>query len=276
MAFPGNGDTAANIEPQTRMSNSELNPYGIAVYVTGVNRGFVSNPGWGVPGSANANVDDIGFIKTLVAYLTSNYCVDTGRIFATGHSNGGGFCNVMACDPVLSVTFAAFAPAAGAFYTGASSGNPETIEPVNTPTQPQCSPGRNNVPMLEFHGTNDGTINYYGGPRNGRILPTLPHWATAWSVRQGYGVTNYTSSNIPSLNPAMTVTKYEFGGDAGQLGIVTHYMLGGWTHNYPNVDTTSSAPPVEAIGLLPSQCDKKQRKFKHVVDFCHNLQPRQQ
>ncbi|KAI7568118.1 putative ferulic acid esterase, partial [Hortaea werneckii] len=242
MAFPGNGDTAANIEPQTRMSNSELNPYGIAVYVTGVNRGFVSNPGWGVPGSANANVDDIGFIKTLVAYLTSNYCVDTGRIFATGHSNGGGFCNVMACDPVLSVTFAAFAPASGAFYTGATSGNPETVEPVNTPTQPQCSPGRNNVPMLEFHGTNDGTINYYGGPRNGRILPTLPHWATAWSVRQGYGITNYTSSNIPSLNPAMTVTKYEFGGDAGQLGIVTHYMLGGWTHNYPNVDTTSSAP----------------------------------
>ncbi|RMY93795.1 hypothetical protein D0861_01699 [Hortaea werneckii] len=242
MAFPGNGDTAANIEPQTRMSNSELNPYGIAVYVTGVNRGFVSNPGWGVPGSANANVDDIGFIKTLVAYLTSNYCVDTGRIFATGHSNGGGFCNVMACDPVLSVTFAAFAPASGAFYTGATSGNPETIEPVNTPTQPQCSPGRNNVPMLEFHGTSDGTINYYGGPRNGRILPTLPHWATAWSVRQGYGITNYTSSDLPSLNPAMTVTKYEFGGDAGQLGIVTHYRLGGWTHNYPNVDTTSSAP----------------------------------
>ncbi|KAI7320186.1 putative ferulic acid esterase, partial [Hortaea werneckii] len=241
MAFPGNGDTAANIEPQTRMSSSELNPYGIAVYVTGVNRGFVSNPGWGVPGSANANVDDIGFIKKLVDYLTSNYCVDTGRIFATGHSNGGGFCNVMACDPVLSVTFAAFAPASGAFYTGATSGNPETVEPVNTPTQPQCSPGRNNVPMLEFHGTNDGTINYNGGPRNGRILPTLPHWSTAWSVRQGYGVTNYTS-NLPSLNSAMTVTKYEFGGDAGQLGIVTHYRLGGWTHNYPNVDTTSSAP----------------------------------
>ncbi|KAI7159869.1 putative ferulic acid esterase [Hortaea werneckii] len=241
MAFPGNGDTAANIEPQTRMSNSELNPYGIAVYVTGVNRGFVSNPGWGVPGSANANVDDIGFIKKLVDYLTSNYCVDTGRIFATGHSNGGGFCNVMACDPVLSVTFAAFAPASGAFYTGATSGNPETVEPMNTPTQPQCSPGRNNVPMLEFHGTNDGTINYNGGPRNGRILPTLPHWTTAWSVRQGYGITNYTS-NLPSLNPAMTVTKYEFGGDAGQLGIVTHYRLGGWTHNYPNVDTTPSAP----------------------------------
>ncbi|KAI7003030.1 hypothetical protein KC355_g9445, partial [Hortaea werneckii] len=220
---------------------SELNPYGIAVYVTGVNRGFVSNPGWGVPGSANANVDDIGFIKKLVDYLTSNYCVDTGRIFATGHSNGGGFCNVMACDPVLSVTFAAFAPASGAFYTGATSGNPETVEPVNTPTQPQCSPGRNNVPMLEFHGTNDGTINYNGGPRNGRILPTLPHWSTAWSVRQGYGITNYTS-NLPSLNSAMTVTKYEFGGDAGQLGIVTHYRLGGWTHNYPNVDTTSSAP----------------------------------
>ncbi|KAI7577873.1 putative ferulic acid esterase, partial [Hortaea werneckii] len=241
MAFPGNGDTAANIEPQTRMSNSELNPYGIAVYVTGVNRGFVSNPGWGVPGSANANVDDIGFIKKLVDYLTSNYCVDTSRIFATGHSNGGGFCNVMACDPVLSVTFAAFAPASGAFYTGATSGNPETVEPVNTPTQPQCSPGRNNVPMLEFHGTNDGTINYNGGPRNGRILPTLPHWSTAWSVRQGYGIANYTS-NLPSLNSAMTVTKYEFGGDAGQLGIVTHYKLGGWTHNYPNVDTTSSAP----------------------------------
>ena len=131
--------------------------------------------------SATVGVDDIGFIRALVTNLTASYCIDTGRIFAAGLSNGGGMTNVLACDPVMSVTIAAFAPVSGALYTN-NTGTcyPYTIEPVNTIPQLLCSPGRSNVPMIEFHGTADPTINYLGGSRRGYCLPTIPHWATDW------------------------------------------------------------------------------------------------
>ena len=125
LAFPGNGDSAANIETQTGMSAASLNPYGIAVYVNGYGKGFESNPGW-APGGTYSYVDDIGFIKNLIVNLTQTYCIDTGRIFAVGHSNGGGFTNVMACDPVLSVKVAVFAANSGAFYTNFTTGDPWT------------------------------------------------------------------------------------------------------------------------------------------------------
>ena len=238
LAFHGNGDSAANIESQTGMSQASLNPYGIAVYVNGYGHGYESNPSW-APGGTYSYVDDIGFIKNLIANLTQTYCIDTGRIFAVGHSNGGGFTGVMACDPVLSVTIAAFAANSGAFYTGFTTGDPATIEPVNTPVQSVCSPGRINVPFIEFHGTADTQIRYYGDTtHNGRILPSLPHWTTDWSIRDGYGSSNY------STTPYSNVVKYQFGGNgAGQFGMITHYMLIGWVHAWAAV---SGGAPMDA------------------------------
>jgi poly(3-hydroxybutyrate) depolymerase len=126
-------------------------------------------------------VDDIGFVKALIANLTATYCIDTGRNFAAGLSNGGGMTNVLACDPVTSLIFAAFAPVSGACYTSVTSTcNPYTVEPVNTIPQPICNPGRSNVPVIDFHGTGDGVISYLGGPRRGYCLPTVPHWTTEW------------------------------------------------------------------------------------------------
>ena len=131
--------------------------------------------------SATPGVDDIGFIKALIANLTASYCIDTSRIFAAGMSNGGGFVNVLACDPVMSVQIAAFAPVSGAVYTNnTGTCSPYTIEPVNTIPQPVCSPGRSNIPIIEFHGTGDQTIGYTGGSRRGYCLPAIPHWATDW------------------------------------------------------------------------------------------------
>ena len=223
------------------MSNLALNPYGIAVYVNGYGKGYESNPGW-APGGTYSYVDDLGFINALITNLTSTFCVDTGRIFAVGHSNGGGFCGVLACDPVLSVKIAAFAANSGAFYTAFTTGDPLTIEPVNTPVQSLCSPGRNTVPFIEFHGTADTQIRYMGDTtHNGRILPSLPHWSTAWSVREGYGMYNY--STVPGSN----INKYEFGGGNGQLGIITHYMLTGWVHAWASVSAGApmdAAPPI--------------------------------
>jgi polyhydroxybutyrate depolymerase len=38
------------------------------------------------------NVDDIGFVRAMVAHLEAKLGVDPGRVFATGHSNGGSMC----------------------------------------------------------------------------------------------------------------------------------------------------------------------------------------
>jgi len=35
-------------------------------------------------------VDDVGFLRALVAHLGSEYNIDPNRIYATGHSMGGG------------------------------------------------------------------------------------------------------------------------------------------------------------------------------------------
>ncbi|KAK5718207.1 Histone-lysine N-methyltransferase set-6 [Elasticomyces elasticus] len=248
LGFPGNGADASSIEQQTGYSGSSLNPYAVVVYVTGVGLGFQSNPAY-APGKQYANVDDIGFIKLLIANITASFCIDTGHIFAIGHSNGGGFVGVMACDPVLSVTIAAFAGNSAALYTNIDSStnpDPNTMEPLNTPVQALCSPGRNDVPFVEFHGTADTQIAYAGSINHAaKALPSLPHWATDWSIRQGYGSTNvttYQAALAPTTNggPA-NVTIYRFG-SGERLGIITHYRLESWVHAYPNFANDNSAP----------------------------------
>jgi poly(3-hydroxybutyrate) depolymerase len=89
-------------------------------------------------------------------------CVDTNRVYATGHSNGGGFVDTIACSDV-SDYFAAFASASGSFYT---QNNAESA----------CNPARVPVPMLEFHGLADTSVKYGGGQGEGGLLPGIPDW----------------------------------------------------------------------------------------------------
>jgi len=45
------------------------------------------------------NSDDVGYIETLISQVESQYSVDTGRVFAAGHSNGGFMSYRLACEP---------------------------------------------------------------------------------------------------------------------------------------------------------------------------------
>jgi poly(3-hydroxybutyrate) depolymerase len=170
----------------------------------------------------------------MIAHFSERYCIDTTRIYASGKSNGGGFTSTLACDSKLSTQIAAFAPVSGAFYVPNST---ETNCQSQTITIP-CNPGRNPLPIIEFHGNSDSTIPYSGGARRGECLPTVPHWVREWSKREGYGLTNKTTSMYSG-----NVLKYEYGGDYGQLGIVTHYLTSGLGHAWPctqgNDDNTS-------------------------------------
>lgn len=142
----------------------------------------------GDPAATGASfVDDLYFIDNLLTNLQNNYCIDKGRILASGMSNGGGFVgNILPCDPALSLRFAAFAPHSGAFYTNSTEAQctgtaPQTVL-TNSLVRGTCQPGRSNIPIIEIHGDTDGTISYTGGGRRGYCLPDIQHWASDWSV----------------------------------------------------------------------------------------------
>lgn len=161
----------------------------------------------------------------MITHFQKRYCIDTNRIYAAGKSNGGGFTNMLACDSQLSTQIAAFAPVSGAFYVPGSTDTDCQAQTITIP----CNPGRNSIPVIEFHGRADKTIPYSGGGRRGECLPTIPHWVREWSKREGYGLKNKTTSLYDGK-----VTKYEYGGDAGKLGIVTHYLTIGLGHDWPS------------------------------------------
>lgn len=128
------------------------------VYPDGVNRNWA-----GASYSTLSIEEDLEFVWDLLAKVRKDYCVDSARIYATGHSNGGGLVNLIACNATVGAEFAAFAPVSGAFYE-------------NSDDQGDCEPARNSTPILEIHGGDDQIIPYDGGKGRGGELPSIPDW----------------------------------------------------------------------------------------------------
>lgn len=87
-------------------------------------------------------VDDVGFISTLIDDLVAKLNVDPKRIYVTGISNGAMMAYQLACQ--LSSKIAAVAPVAGSM----SGREPEPTDPIS---------------VIVFHGTNDHHVPYNGG-----------------------------------------------------------------------------------------------------------------
>ncbi|GIK55803.1 MAG: polyhydroxybutyrate depolymerase [Chloroflexi bacterium] len=88
------------------------------------------------------NVDDVGFVRSIVADLQAQANIDRERIYATGMSNGAMLSYRLACE--AADLFAAAAPVAG------------------TLNFPDCHPSQP-VSIVAFHGTNDQHVPYEGG-----------------------------------------------------------------------------------------------------------------
>jgi polyhydroxybutyrate depolymerase len=92
--------------------------------------------------AATKQIDDVGFVRSLVAEVESKYKIDPKRIYATGLSNGAIFSYRLACD--ASDLFAAIAPVSG------------------TLNYLRCNPSQP-VSVIHFHGTDDTHVGYNGG-----------------------------------------------------------------------------------------------------------------
>lgn len=113
--FHGHGGSAANAARSFRMHDEW--PQAIVVYLQGLKTpGQLTDPegkksGW--QKSAGDQQDrDLKFFDVVLQSLRSEYRVDDRRIYATGHSNGGGFTYLLWSE--RSAVFAAMAPSGSA------------------------------------------------------------------------------------------------------------------------------------------------------------------
>lgn len=88
------------------------------------------------------NVDDIGFVRTIVTDVQLLVNVDTKRVYAAGMSNGAMLTQRLACE--AADIFAAVAPVAGTLNLS------------------ECRPSQP-ISVIEFHGTADLHVPYDGG-----------------------------------------------------------------------------------------------------------------
>ena len=111
----------------------------------------------------NDGVDDSGYLLDLINLIKTELSVDDARVYLAGHSNGGFMSYRMACDH--SGTIAAIASVAGANWLKLS----------------QCA-ATGPVNVLQIHGTQDATINFWGGCINNcypGAVRSVQQWAVA-------------------------------------------------------------------------------------------------
>ncbi|RYP76728.1 hypothetical protein DL769_003559 [Monosporascus sp. CRB-8-3] len=121
---------------------------------------------------APEGVDHVTFTAAVLDAAEALLCVDVARVYATGHSQGGGFIEArLACDAATSGRIATFVPVPGTFYNAsvdrASSCDPLHLENACEAPRTRTENG-SRTPVLELHGGADDVISFHGGFRRAR------------------------------------------------------------------------------------------------------------
>jgi polyhydroxybutyrate depolymerase len=109
---------------------------------------------WNLGPCCVADVDDVAFIRALVAQVQKAACIDSRRVYAVGVLTGGGMVYDLACQ--TADIFAAVAPAAFDLLQ-------EDVD--------DCVPSRP-ISEIAFRGTADPRVPYAGGPS--ALVPGMP------------------------------------------------------------------------------------------------------
>lgn len=181
--------------------------------------------------TSEGSTQDIAFVEALIDDLSSRYCVDSNRIYATGYSLGSMFTYELACH--LNARFAAIASLAGTM-----------------PVMPNSCALVENVSIMHIHGRDDPIISYdsewewkaWDSVGTMRDIPSLVRF---WSEQ--YGCQNESETQSDS---ALHIVH-----DACDEGVrVEHYRLTGVGHEWP--DAISGVSTHEVIWNFVSEFSK--------------------
>ena len=173
---------------------------------------------WNTFGPRGTGVDDVAFLSALLDTLASRYRVDPDRVYSTGMSNGGFMSYELACQ--LNGRIAAIGSVTGSMIPGRMS---------------TCTPGHP-VPVLEIHGTADGTVPYTGGMALNFVpIPTLlAHW-----VQVNGCAPTPTITAVPDINPTDGCTAERQRWAGPHYGsAVEHFKIIGGGHTWPGAPVT--------------------------------------
>jgi polyhydroxybutyrate depolymerase len=210
--------------------NALANKHGFAVcYPQGI-KDEQNNSFWnvGYDFHQNQTVDDSDFLKSLAIYIQTEYNVSPEYTFATGMSNGGDMCYMLACEQ--AETFKAIAPVAGSMMQWIYNDCPE-----------------NPVPVFEIHGDNDNITLWAGDLDNsdgyGAYLPVLDTF-NFWAQQNECSTNSLLElpNTVSSDNSTVTSIKFTDGTNNNEVWLY-RVNNGGhdWHGSSGNMDINASA-----------------------------------
>ncbi|HYG53543.1 MAG TPA: PHB depolymerase family esterase [Flavobacteriales bacterium] len=156
--------------------------------------------------------NDVGFIEALIDSISVQYNINANRIYTCGMSNGGIMSYFLAEN--LNHKFAAMGSVTGSMTNFALS---------------TCTPP-DNIPVIEIHGTADGSVPYNGDGTFAPIDSIIDFWV-------GFNNCNPVPTVIPypntSTSDGCTATEYAYTGGTGGSEVVLVKITGGG-HSWPN------------------------------------------
>jgi polyhydroxybutyrate depolymerase len=169
---------------------------------------------WNTFGSSA--VDDIGFLSALIDTISESYNINPNRIYSTGMSNGGFMSYDLAC--ALSNRIAAIASVTGSMtyarFISCNASHP--------------------MPVMEIHGTADGTVPYAGNVLFAPIDSLVNYWA-----RFNNCALTPAIAQVPDINTTDGSTAEHYVYDHGDFGSkVELFKIIGGGHTWPGAPLT--------------------------------------
>jgi len=157
LVFHGGSEPPENMEKMSRFDELADREHFIVAYPAAVDKNWAD--GRGSTPEEQEGIDDVGFVRAVIADIRKQHPLDDRRIFATGPSNGGIFSNRLGCE--MADTFAAIGPVIGTMASN--------LAPNCKPSQPISVVGIQGLddPLMPFAGGEEGGLHHLG--RGGRI-----------------------------------------------------------------------------------------------------------
>ena len=181
----------------------------IAVHVTGLPAAGDDRNSWELPQFDEPGRDDVQMAIDLIDFVSENVCVDPGRVYSMGMSNGSLFTSELVCD--LSERIAAAVSVAGVTHDDS------------------CEPTRA-VPYLAFHGIDDTTVPFNGGGESSLGADPFFEQVMPEEFSQFADDFGCTGSEDSSVTANITLTSYAGCNDDVELGF---YAIAGAGHTWP-------------------------------------------
>ncbi len=218
LVFHGGMGTGARIEKSTNFDAKADAKGFFVVYPDGIGHNW--NDG---RGTANPTIDDVDFVRRLIANLKSRLPIDDKRIYATGASNGGHFSWRLGCE--LADVFAAVGSDIGPI--------PVNLVPSCRPVMPIAVVGIQGGadPISPLEG-GEVELSQLLGMGKGGMVESAAKTMNFWASVNGCDSNPTIVHEPPRVNDGTSVDKYTYSGCKSGAPVI-YYIVRGMGHSWP-------------------------------------------